>query len=252
MHQKQQDDDCRDQDFVTQRMRERRHRLVDQPGSVIHSVNRHAFESRFDLSDFFFHAVDHNAWVLAVSHHDNTANCFGSVVIERSPAEVRSKLNVGNVLNANGYAVTLSDHRLLDVADGFSLVAVGTEKPFAANDVFHAGRFDGLGSNIQVGAFDSFRQSIEWHIVKTQLVGINFDLVLTNVSANGSDFADSFDRLEFVLDDKVLHASQVRQAHPVFGWLQSVVVDLAQSGGVWSELRNNSIGQLRCCCPKLF
>ncbi len=39
VQQEQQDDDCRNQDLITQRVRQRRHRLVDQSAAIVDAVN---------------------------------------------------------------------------------------------------------------------------------------------------------------------------------------------------------------------
>ena len=81
--------------------------------------------------------------------------------------------------------------------------------------------------------------------MKAKLVGVDFDLVLANVTADRRDLADPFDRLQLVLHNEVLQTAKFGQPHTFLGWLKRVVVNLPQSGGVWSKLRDDAIGQLR-------
>ena len=88
--------------------------------------------------------------------------------------------------------------------------------------------------------------------MESQFVGIDLDLILADVTTNRRDFADTFDRLQFVLHNEVLQAAKFGEAHAVFGWLQRVIVDLSQSGCIRTELRNDTIGQLRCGTAELL
>ena len=88
--------------------------------------------------------------------------------------------------------------------------------------------------------------------MEPQFVGINVDLILANVTADRSNLADALDRLQFILDDEVLHASQFVQSHATFGRLKHVVVDLTEPRRIGSQLRNHTLGQLGCGGPELF
>ena len=70
-------------------------------------------------------------------------------------------------------------------------------------------------------------------------------------SVFGIDLGHAIDRLQGVLDEVVLLGPQFRQVHSGRRF-EHVVVDLPQSGGVWSKLGNNSVRQLRRRRAKLF
>ena len=86
--QEQQDDDCGDDDLVAQSVSQRRHRFVDQTAAVIDAMNLDAFERRCDRGNLVLNAINHDAGVFAVPHHDHAAHRFGTVVVQGTASEV--------------------------------------------------------------------------------------------------------------------------------------------------------------------
>lgn len=93
---------------------------------------------------------------------------------------------------------------MLDVSDGLFGVTVAAEKPLAANDEFHTAGFDGLGSDIEIASTYSRHDLVERDAMKTKFVWVDFNLILANVTSDGSDFADTLDGLQVVLDNEIL------------------------------------------------
>ena len=88
--------------------------------------------------------------------------------------------------------------------------------------------------------------------MKTQLVWIDFDLVLANIATDRSDFANPLDGLQVVFDHEVLQASELRQVHAGFGRNQYIIENLPQACRIGAKLRNNTLRQLRRGGSQLF
>ena len=99
---------------------------------------------------------------------------------------------------------------LFDIGKGLVRPFVRTDEAAAANDELHPTGFNRLRTYVDVRVLDGFDQSIEWDVMKTQLVGINFDLVLADIAAHAGNFADSRHGLQLVFHHEVLQASQAR------------------------------------------
>ena len=124
-----------------------------------------------------------------------------------------------DIADADWDAFTLEDHGLFNVGNRFGLISVGTKKAFTTNDKLHASRFDRLCPDVKVGPLDRHGQLVQRDVVETKFVRVDFDLILPNIATNRRDFADTFDRLQFVLDDEVLQAAKLGEIHAFFGRL---------------------------------
>ena len=79
MQQEQDDDRDRDQRLLHQSFAERVDGFVNQKRAVVDACYFDTAEFRFERSDLCFDVLDDGAWILAITHHDDATNGFGTV-----------------------------------------------------------------------------------------------------------------------------------------------------------------------------
>ena len=79
MQQKQHNDGNRDQRLLHQGFAERVHRFVNQERAIVNATNLDAAKLRFERRDLLLDIFNDGSRVLAVTHHDDATDSFGTV-----------------------------------------------------------------------------------------------------------------------------------------------------------------------------
>src|SRR4029077_8536692 len=145
-----------------------------------------SWQRRFDLVDFLFNAIDDVERVLAVTHHDNTANGLAFAVQFRDPApNIAAEMHGAHVLHVNRRAFIYFQHNVFDVGDAFDVAA-------ATHEIFRGPNLESLAAYVGVARFDRADDVAERDAVGDERVWIEIDLVLLHEAADRGDFRDAF------------------------------------------------------------
>ena len=114
------EDDVRERhenDFFGERVLQRLDRAVDQFAAIVEGLDRHARrQTRRDLRNLLFHALDHVMRVFAGAHDDDAADDFAAIDIERAAPEIAADLDPRDIAQVNRRAFALEQDDLFQVA----------------------------------------------------------------------------------------------------------------------------------------
>ena len=202
------EDDVRERDendFLGERVLERVNGALDEFRAVVEGLDGHAGrKARLDLADFFLHAVDSSECVLAVAHHDDAADHFATVHVERAASEVAADLHGCDVFKINGNAAALDQHDVLQVRERL-------HEAEAAHDEFHAVLLDNLAADVEVARADGVHHVFQRDLARAHLERTDFNLILSHEAADARDFRDPLHGVELVTDEPVLEGAQLAQ-----------------------------------------
>ena len=118
---------------------------------------------------------------------------------QRRHAKGVADLHVRDLLDVDRHAVRGADDDLLDVVDR-------CDQPDAAHDQPGAVRLEDVAADIQVAVAHGGHDGAERQVVGAKPIGIDVDLVLLDVAADGRDFGDAGHGVELIADEPVLQA----------------------------------------------
>ena len=130
-------------------------------------------QARLKFLDLVLDALGDLQRVLAVPHHHDGADRLAAVLFQHAAAELAAAADRAELRHADGralFAIGLDDD-LLDVADAL-------DPAHAADDELGVALLDHLAADRRVGPGDGGKEFAEGHVVGTELVGIDVDLVL--------------------------------------------------------------------------
>ena len=187
--------------------RERVERLVDQLGPVIEGddgdlTHRSVFErpSRQpgrDLLDPVLHPVDHAEGVLHVPRDHHATDGGGARVVQGTAPVGGTERHPGDIAYSDGRMVAGRHDGLLELARFL-------DEPEPANEVLDAVDFDRARADVEVGFPDGVGHLHERDAVGAHRFGVDIDLILADVAADGRHLADPLHALKGVADDPIL------------------------------------------------
>ena len=200
------EDDVRErdeEDFLGERVLECVDRPLDEFGAVVEGLDGHAWrEARLDLANLLLHAVDGRERVLAVAHHDDAADHFAPVHVERAAPEVAADLHGGDVFEVNGNAAALHQHDVLQVLQRL-------HKTQPAHDKLHAVLLDDLAADVEVARADGVHHVLQRDLARAHLERADFNLILPHEAADARNFRDALHRVELIADEPVLEGAEL-------------------------------------------
>ncbi len=133
--------------------------LVYQRAAVVDRVGAHARRQRF-LNFFELPAgsLGHRAAVLADQHEDRPQHDLLAVLCRRTRAQIRTELDVRDLLERDRHVIALSNHDRFDVGDACDLTR-------RADQILLAGLFDVAGTDVGVVARERLH-----HVVQRQVI----------------------------------------------------------------------------------
>ena len=202
------EDDVRERDendFLGERVLERVNRALDEFRAVVEGLDGHAGrEARLDLADFLLYAVDGRKRVLAVAHHDDAADHFAAVHVERAAPEIAADLHGRDVFKVNGNAAALHQHDVLQVRERL-------HEAEAAHDEFHAVLLDNLAADVEVARTDGVHHVFQRDLARAHLKRADFNLILAHEAADARHFRDALHGVELVTDEPVLQRAKLAE-----------------------------------------
>src|SRR5262245_22605049 len=182
-HTNQRDDDA----FFDQLLAQRRDRAANQVAAIVNRDDAHSGrQRRFHLLNFLFYSIDDVECVLAITHHDDSANDFAATVqFGHAAPEIGPEMDVSDILEVNRRAVFDFENDVLDVLDSFDVTAT-------ADVIFGRGNLERFPAHIGVTRLDRVDNLAEWDLVGNECVWIEIDLVLFNETADRRDFCYAF------------------------------------------------------------
>ena len=215
------------------------HRAVDQRrpvvGDRVMDIRR---EPLHGLVQLRLHIANDLPGVGSVTDHDDAADGFPfAIELRDAPPHLGSELDVGDLAEKNRDAVGAAANRdLLQVVNALDVA-------FYPEDELLFGHLDGAPADFAVAALDGLADVGDGDVVGAQLGGIDGDLVLLDVAADGSDLGDALHGGELVFHIPILDRAQLGQV--LFLGVERVHERPADPGGVRPQRRGDSLRHLR-------
>ncbi len=144
--------------------------------------------------------LDRRKRVRALPNHDYAAHRLRAGLVERAASLRRSQTHGRDMAHQHRNVVYVLHHGLRQV---FGVA----HQPAPTDNVLDAVHLDRSRPNVHVRSTHRFRHVVERNAVHAQGIRIDVDLVLLDVTADGSDLADALGRRERVPHIPVLHAA---------------------------------------------
>ncbi len=235
MHQKHdvsEGDEC---DFFEQRCFQRVYRLLDQRRTVIERDNRDAFgQARADLLNTRLHPVDDLLRVGACPRHDDAADGFIGPFHQRRNTKCVANPNLADLVHIDRNATGCADHSLRDVIYRF-------DQPDASYDRPRAVRLEHVAADVLIAPAHRLHDIAERQVIGSEPVGIDVDLILLNVAADGCDLGDAGNCIQLITNEPVLDAAKVAERMTVA--LDRVPEHVAHARRIGAECGRGSFGQ---------
>jgi hypothetical protein len=159
-----------------------------------------------DLGDLRLQPLEHVPAVLAPEHHHDAADDLALAVLERRALPDRvADAHVGDVAHRDRRPALRRED------DGLE-VRLRADQADPADDELLGVAVDDVAADVRVVPGDSFGDRSDRQVVLQQLVGIELDLVLLDVAAEGIHLRDAGHALEQRADRPVLRRSHVSDA----------------------------------------
>ncbi len=235
VQQKDEADDGHDDQFLDQRSFQGVDGAVDEFGTVVHRLHRHALgQARGDFSDLAFDVRNDLQRVLAVTGHGDAGDHFAlAVEFGHAAPFVGRQLDPGDVADQHRRAFVALDHQHLDVG-------LAAQVALAAHHVLRLGHLHGAPAYVTVGVPDDLRHLHQGNAVGAQLDRVDRDLVGLHEAADRGHFGHPVRLGQLVAHIPVLDRAQFGQ-RLVFRQ-QRVLVDPAHARGVRADLRGDPLG----------
>ena len=237
-----------DRDFLDQRFVQAVDGAPDQIRAVVGRDHLHARgQSRLDLAQFVFDAIDDRERVLALPHHDDSGDGVARAVpIGDTAPQIGTEDHLSDVLDAHRYAGWRRRERY------FGNVLFGPHVAAAAHHILRACKLQQAPAHVVVATADSLDDSCNWDVVGLQLCGIDVHLVLAHEAAERGHLGHAGHGAKLVAQEPVLERAQVGQAVLSRSVHQHVLKNPTHAGGVRAELARSSSRQFRLHRREVF
>jgi hypothetical protein len=223
---------------------DRRDRLVDQHGPIVHSHRLDAGGQRtIDLRHFLVDGLGYRPTVLADQHEHCTQHDLLAVLRGGTGAQLPSDVNIGDVADANGLPLRRAHDDVAYIVERFDLSR-------GAYEVLLAAALDVAGADIAVVLVECAHQIRERQPVGSQPFQAGRNQVLLGVAANRIDFGHTGHVAQLRLDHPILNFPQVGGRVGCTVGLASAVfrfdgpqVDFPQPRGDWTHGGRDPAGQ---------
>ena len=213
-------------------------RPFDQRAAIVDRDDLHAVgQSGLEFGELCAYAPDGLQRVAAGAHHDNAAGDLPfPVEVRRSPAELRAKLYLGDILDSYGRTSLVDADR--------NALYVGNRAYIAAttNHVLGLSHLDEAPADVAVRSHDCIADLAQGNLIPEQCIRVDLDLVLPDESTDRRDFGDTGHGLQRIAEIPVLQGTEfgeIMAAAPVH---QGVLVDPANAGRIRPEGRRDVVG----------
>ena len=189
------------------------------------------WQARLQRPDLLLDGIDYLQRVHAVARDHHAADGFLAVFIKCADPKGIAELHLCHVLDVNRDSVRRSENNVFDIRDRLN-------QPDAAHHRPLAGLLDHIAADIVVGTLNGFDDHRQRQRIRSQLVGIDIDLVLLHVATDTRDFGHTLHRIQLIADEPVLQRAQVAQIHLIA--FERVPEDLTHTRCVRTERRHDA------------
>ena len=211
---------------------------LDEVAAVVDGLDGYSFrQSRLQFLQFRFDGVDRREGVFSVAHDDDPADGFAfAVQVHQAAAQLGPQVYMGDVPDQDGRAVLVHpDGRVLYVLDGLDVAQTSHHELGLAH-------LDQSAAHVVVAALQGRAYFRQGNVVGQQLVGIDLDLVLLDVTADGSHFGHPGHAHQLIAQKPVLDGAQLLKVVPVSA-VDHIFEGPADAGGVRSQGGRHAAGK---------
>ena len=176
---------------------------MNQFGLLVVGHHLHAIrQAGLHLLDFLVKPLDHLGGILAKQFQNHARNHFAlSVAGDDATADFVAVVDIGDIRQQDGRAGPDLDRDGANILQAF-------HHADAAHKVFLAAQHQELTTHVAIVLVDRFDQALKRQVILPQLVGVDPDLVLENVPADGQNLGHSGDGLQLELHHPVVEFAQ--------------------------------------------
>ena len=195
-------------------------------------------QRRFQSLDLCFDGFDGRQRVLAPAHDDDATNGIPFPVELTDPAaHLWAQPDLRDVAQCQRGTAGVHHQR-----DRFQVIDV-VDVTRGANHVFGLGHLDDTAAGFTVRVPDRVPDLGQRYVEGAQLVRIDNDLVLLDHATDRGDLRDPLDCLQLIFQKPVLDGAQLTEIVAPGPVNQHILIDPADSGGVWPQFRGRSCRQ---------
>ena len=165
----------------------------------------------------FLGVFNHLIGVLAEPHdHDASGDLAGPVGFGQTPPQFGAEVDLGHVPEQDGDALgSRAQGDVSQVLDDLFAGLWRTEPPAQvsqpADHVLAFGDLHDTAADVDIRPFDRPANLADGQVVGEQAIGIDLDLILFHIAADGRDFGDPVDGHQVVTEIPVLKRTEVGQ-----------------------------------------
>ncbi len=233
MHQESDDHQRHDDTFLDEGVSQRSDRTVDQHGAVIgDSVGDPLRQALHGRVEPLFHGFDDGPCIHAITHDHDAAHGFAlAIEFGDAAAHVGAELHVGDFAEQDRRAARSGADR------DFAQVVHRRDVAFDAEDEFLLRHLHRAPAGFAVAALDRAGDLAQGDAVSAEAVGIDGDLILLHVAADGRHLGHALDAGELVFEIPILHRTQLGQV--MLGRIERIHEGPAHAGRVGTKARGD-------------
>ncbi len=221
-----------DDRLLDERALERVHRARDECRPVVKRDDPDARrQPGLQRADLLLDPGDDVDGAHPVARHHDAANGFVRALDERRRAVRVANLHRGHLTHVDRDAIRCAHHEVVQVAHALDQAKPPHHRPRPA-------RLDHVAADVPVAPHHRVDDRGEGDVVGAQAIGIEVDLVLTDLAADAGDLSHARHGVELIPNEPVLNGPQVAQrvAFPLDG----IPEHMPDPGGIRAECRHHA------------